>query len=102
MTDAARRAYLGLGRAFVAIGAIVAVASLLDRALGWGFFSGSPLGTAAFLALIGVLLLRTVASSDAESPPEPVSTEARVYDGDTEAAGGAAGGEPPEASHERP
>ena len=70
MTDAARRAYLGLGRAFVAIGAIVAVASLLDRALGWGFFSGSPLGTAAFLALIGVLLLRTVASSDAESPPE--------------------------------
>jgi len=65
MTDASRRAYLGLGRAFVAVGAVVAVGSVLDRALGWGFFSGSPLGTAGFLALIGVLLLWTVRQADA-------------------------------------
>ncbi|MBW6456275.1 MAG: hypothetical protein K0A98_10345, partial [Trueperaceae bacterium] len=65
MTDASRRAYLGLGRAFVAIGGIVALGSVVDRALGWGFFRASPLGTAAFLVLIGALLLWTVRQADA-------------------------------------
>ncbi len=65
MTDASRRAYLGLGRAFVVIGGVVAVGSVLDAAFAWGFFSGSPLGTAAFLALIGGLLLWTVRQADA-------------------------------------
>ena len=65
MTDASRRVYLGLGRAFVVIGGVVAAGSVLDRAFGGGFFSGSPLGTAAFLVLIGGLLLWTVRQADA-------------------------------------
>ena len=65
MTDASRRVYLGLGRAFVVIGGVVAGGSVLDRAFGWRFFSGSPLGTAAFLVLIGGLLLWTVRQADA-------------------------------------
>ena len=64
MTDSARRVYLGLGRAFVAIGGTVALASLLDRIGGWGFFRGSPVGTAALLVAVGAALLWTVAQAD--------------------------------------
>lgn len=80
MTDASRRAYLGLGRAFVTIGGVVAAGSVLDRAFGWGFFSGSPLGTAGFLALIGALLLWTVRQADAA----PTLAEADAADGGAE------------------
>lgn len=102
MTDASRRVYLGLGRAFVAIGGIVAVAGVLDRALGWGFFSGSPLGTAAFLALIGALLLWTVRQSDAEPPPGPTLVEAEADEAAVEATAGGPAREPADAGHERP
>ena len=71
MTDASRRIYLALGRAFVGIGGMVALVSVLDRALGWGFFRGSPVGTAAFLATIGALLLWTVRQDDRRSLPPP-------------------------------
>ena len=75
MTDASRRVYLALGRAFVAIGAGVALASLLDRMLGWGFFRGSPVGTAAFLVVIGALLLWTVSQADRRLPLAPQDEE---------------------------
>ena len=111
MTDASRRVYLGLGRAFVAIGGIVALGSVLDRAFGWGFFRGSPLGTAAFLVLIGALLLWTVRQADAR--PAPASAEADAGDGANdadadadgvaaEAAAGTPGDEPLEPDRERP
>jgi len=90
MTDASRRAYLGLGRAFVTIGGAVAVASVLDRAFGWGFFSGSPLGTAGFLALIGVLLLWTVRQADAAPAPAGVEPADDVAEGEGEPEGEAA------------
>ena len=71
VNDASRRIYLALGRAFVGIGGMVALASVLDRALGWGFFRGSPVGTAAFLATIGALLLWTVRQDGRRSLPPP-------------------------------
>jgi hypothetical protein len=75
MNEASRRVYLGLGRAFVAVGGGVALGSVLDRMAGWGFFSGSPVGTALFLVAIGALLLWTVRQADArperEAEPAP-------------------------------
>ena len=72
MTDASRRVYVAMGRAFVGIGGAVALVSLLDRIAGWGFFRASPVGTAAFLVLIGALLLWTVRQADrAEAVPAP-------------------------------
>ena len=65
MNETSRRVYLGLGRAFVAVGGGVALGSVLDRVAGWGFFSGSPVGTALFLVAIGALLLWTVRQADA-------------------------------------
>lgn len=66
MTDTARRTYLGLGRGFLGVGLAVAAFALVDAALDLGFFRGSPLGTALFLATIGALLLWTVRQADAE------------------------------------
>ena len=71
MNVASRRTYLGLGRAFVAIGGMVALISLMDRAFGWGFFRGSPVGTAAFLVVVGALLLWTVRQDDGRAAPAP-------------------------------
>ena len=71
MNETSRRVYLGLGRAFVAVGGGVALGSVLDRMAGWGFFSGSPIGTALFLVAIGALLLWTVRQADARPAPEP-------------------------------
>lgn len=70
MNEASRRVYLGLGRAFVAVGGGVALGSVLDRMAGWGFFSGSPVGTALFLVAIGALLLWTVRQADARQERE--------------------------------
>jgi hypothetical protein len=108
MTDASRRVYLGLGRAFVAIGAIVALGSVLDRAFGWGFFRGSPVGTAAFLVLIGALLLWTVRQADARPAPaaaEADAGDAKDEDADDdapEAAAGTPGDEPLGPDRKRP
>jgi len=71
VNETSRRVYLGLGRAFVAVGGGVALGSVLDRVLGWGFFSGSPVGTALFLIAIGALLLWTVRQADARPAPAP-------------------------------
>jgi hypothetical protein len=109
MTDASRRVYLGLGRAFVAIGGIVALGSVLDRAFGWGFFRGSPVGTAAFLVLIGALLLWTVRQADARPAPASAAADAgdaandRNADDDApEAAAGTPGDGPLGPDRERP
>jgi hypothetical protein len=85
MNAASRRTYLALGRTFVAIGALVALFSLLDRAFTWGFFRGSPVGTAAFLVVVGALLLWTVRQDDrlAERAPATV-TEPEFDDVDEE------------------
>jgi len=69
MTDASRKVYVALGRAFVGIGGGVALLSLVDRAAGWGFFRASPVGTAAFLVAVGVLLLWTVRQADRAAEP---------------------------------
>lgn len=74
MTARARRVYLGLGRAFVALGLGVAAFGLVDAAWGLGVFRASPVGTAAFLAVIGALLLWTVrqagpATADPDGEP---------------------------------
>lgn len=98
MTDASRSVYRGLGRAFVAIGGIVALGSVLDRVLGWGSFRGSPVGTALFLLLIGALLLWTVRQADAGRASEPAAAD----DGAIEAAPGAPAFEPPDRDVERP
>ena len=66
MTDAARRAYLALGRGFVLVGVVIAALAIADAVAGLGFFRGSPLGTAVFLALVGGLLLWTVRQADAQ------------------------------------
>jgi hypothetical protein len=86
MKAASRRTYLALGRTFVAIGGLVALFSLLDRAFTWGFFRGSPVGTAAFLVVVGALLLWTVRQDDrmAERSPATVA-DPEVDDGDEEA-----------------
>lgn len=102
MTDTSRRAYLGLGRAFVTIGGVVAVASLLDRAFGWGFFSGSPLGTAGFLVLIGALLLWTVRQADAAPAPAEADPAHGVGEAEEEAAAPDPADEPKEPDAERP
>lgn len=77
MTDSSRRVYRALGRGFVAVGGGVALASVLDRALQWGFFRGSPAGTALFLVAIGVLLLWTVAQAERRGliTPDPAGDE---------------------------
>ncbi|MFO8149040.1 MAG: hypothetical protein R6T93_01980 [Trueperaceae bacterium] len=102
MTDASRRVYLGLGRAFVAIGGIVALGSVLDGVLGWGFFRGSPLGTAVFLVLIGALLLWTVRQADAGAGSVDASTDTNPDDVAAEVTAGSPAGEPPEPDRERP
>lgn len=66
MTDAARRAYLALGRGFVLLGMVIAVLAIADAVANLGFFRGSPLGTALFLALVGGALLWTVRQADAQ------------------------------------
>jgi hypothetical protein len=71
MNAASRRTYVALGRAFVGIGGMVALISLLDRAFAWGFFRGSPVGTAAFLVVVGVLLLWTVRQDDPRGDASP-------------------------------
>lgn len=68
MTERARGVYLNLGRAFVALGVGVAAFGAADAAFGLGVFRGSPVGTAAFLALVGALLLWTVRQA---GPPSP-------------------------------
>jgi hypothetical protein len=73
MNAASRRTYLALGRTFVGIGALVALFSVLDRAFAWGFFRGSPVGTAAFLAVVGVLLLWTVRQDDRRTERAPAA-----------------------------
>lgn len=70
MTDASRRTYLRFGRTFVALGAGVALASLLDALLQTGFFRGNPLPTALFLAAIGGALWWTAVRAPA-APPAP-------------------------------
>ncbi len=74
MNEDSRRVYIGLGRAFVAVGGIVAVGSVMDRVFGWGFFRGSPVGTALFLVAIGALLLWTVRQADSRPTSEPGTT----------------------------
>ena len=71
MNAASRRTYVALGRAFVGIGGMVALISLLDRAFAWGFFRGSPVGTAAFLVVVGALLLWTVRQDDLRGDASP-------------------------------
>lgn len=66
MTDAARSAYLALGRGFVLLGVVIAALAIADAVANLGFFRGSPLGTAVFLALIGGALLWTVRQADAQ------------------------------------
>ena len=70
MTDAARRAYLALGRGFVLVGVVIAALAIADAVADLGFFRGSPLGTAAFLALVGGALLWTVRQADAQRAEE--------------------------------
>lgn len=86
MTEASARTYLTLGRMFVFLGGLVALASLLDRALGFGFFRGSPVGTALFLLIIGVLLLRTVQKGRLAPAPAPLEP-ALDADAEPEASG---------------
>ena len=70
MTDTARRAYLALGRGFVLVGLVIAVLAIADAVASLGFFQGSPLGTAVFLAVIGGALLWTVRQADAQRAEE--------------------------------
>lgn len=70
MTDAARRAYLALGRGFVLVGVAIAALAIVDAVANLGFFRGSPLGTAVFLALVGGALLWTVRQADAQRAEE--------------------------------
>jgi hypothetical protein len=84
MNAASRRTYLALGRAFVGIGGMVALISLLDRAFAWGFFRGSPVGTAAFLVVVGALLLWTVRQDDlrGDVAPAPAPDPEAEFDPD--------------------
>lgn len=66
MTDAARRTYLALGRGFLLVGVVIAALAIADAVANLGFFRGSPLGTAVFLALVGGALLWTVRQADAQ------------------------------------
>jgi hypothetical protein len=86
MNAASRRTYLALGRTFVAIGGLVALVSLLDRAFSWGFFRGSPVGTAAFLTAVGALLLWTVRQDDRLAERAPATVVDPEFDGDDEEA----------------
>lgn len=72
MTDASRRTYLRFGRAFVALGVAVALASVVDALLQTGFFRGNPLPTASFLAAIGGALWWTARRAP-PAPPTPPS-----------------------------
>lgn len=78
MTDAARRAYLALGRGFVLLGMVIAVLAIADAVANLGFFRGSPLGTALFLALVGGALLWTVRQADAQRAEEEAADGAAV------------------------
>lgn len=91
MTDTARRTYLGLGRGFLGVGLAVAAFALLDAALDLGFFRGSPLGTALFLALVGALLLWTVRQADAERARRAADDVVGDLDAASEADGAARG-----------
>ncbi len=70
MTDAARRTYLALGRGFLVVGVVIAAVAIADVVANLGFFRGSPLGTAIFLAAIGGALLWTVRQADAQRAQE--------------------------------
>ena len=70
MTDAARRTYLALGRGFLVVGVVIAALAIADAVASLGFFRGSPLGTAIFLAAIGGALLWTVRQADAQRPEQ--------------------------------
>jgi hypothetical protein len=59
VTERRRRAYLGLARVFLVVGAVMAVLGLADAWLGLGVFRGNPLWTALFLLAIGALLRST-------------------------------------------
>ena len=85
MNENSRRVYLGLGRAFVVVGGAVALGSVLDRIVGWGFFSGSPIGTALFLVAIGALLLWTVRQADAHPATGPEREPDADLDADPDA-----------------
>jgi len=70
VTDAARNAYLALGRGFVLVGVAIATLAIVDAVANLDLFRGSPLGTALFLALIGSALLWTVRQADAQRAEE--------------------------------
>lgn len=76
MTDAARRAYLALGRGFVLVGVAIAALAIVDVVANLGFFRGSPLGTAVFLAVVGGALLWTVRQADAQRAEEAAEAAA--------------------------
>ncbi len=85
MTDASRRAYLGLGYGFLVLGLVVAALAVLDLVVGLDLFRGSPLGTALFLALIGGLLVWTVRQADGQRRAAEGAVAAEV-DGEAEGA----------------
>jgi hypothetical protein len=66
VSDSARRVYLAMGRGFLGLGGLIAALSIADAAFDLGYFRGSPLGTAIFLALVGAALLWTVRQADAQ------------------------------------
>lgn len=78
MTERRRRAYLGLARFFLVVGAVMAALSLANAWLGLGVFRGNPLWTALFLLAIGALLRSTALS--APGVPEEDDPEARNRD----------------------
>jgi hypothetical protein len=78
VTETARRAYLALGRGFVLVGLAIAALAIADAVASLGFFQGSPLGTAVFLALIGAALLWTVRQADAQRAAEEVEDASAV------------------------
>lgn len=99
MTDAARRAYLTLGRGFVLLGVAIAAVSIVDALANLGFFRGSPLGTAVFVTLVGVALLWTVRQADAQRAAE--AAEAADAPAEADASAGAPPGADPRAARGR-
>ncbi len=78
MTDSARSVYRAMGRGFLLVGVAIAALAIADAAFDLGFFRGSPLGTAIFLALVGSALLWTVRQADAQRAAD--AEDARVPD----------------------
>ena len=75
MTEAARRTYLVLGRGFLLVGTVIATLAVADLVADLGFFRGSPLGTALFLALVGGALIWTVRQADAQRARDAAADE---------------------------